>query len=222
MSKAKTTVRELTLEEKIQRALDIQEVQNVMSKHAYYHGLGLNFEELENIWTKKAPNASFAMNVGYWVGYDSIYNAYGTIHLANQKADLARLLVNYPSVAEDALGAGTLIMHCLTTPIIEIAGDGQTAKAMWYTPGQVTGIGSDGYPSAQWMWEKYGVDFINEEGEWKIWHMQICTDCSCDVAGNTSWVTSATTSAAAPALVLKDAETATINLPQNAGTLLDL
>ncbi|MBP2655086.1 MAG: hypothetical protein H6Q73_2655 [Firmicutes bacterium] len=198
--------RELTLEEKVQKALDINEVQIVMSKHEYYHALGTNIEELENIWTKTAPDVSFALNAGYWVGYDSIMNAYGTIHQANLEADLARLRVNYPDVAEDALGAGILMMHTLTTPIIEIAGDGQTAKGMWYTPGQVTGIGSDGYPSAQWMWEKYGVDFIKEDGVWKIWHMLICTDCSCDVAGNTSWVTDATTTS-----VLKDAETATVN-----------
>jgi len=207
--------RELTFEEKVQKALDIQEVQNVMSKHAYYHGLGLNIEELENIWTQKAPNATFAQNTGYWVGYDSIYNAYGTIHLANQKAALALLRENYPDVDADALGAGTLIMHCLTTPIIEIAGDGQTAKGMWYTPGQVTEIGGTGYPSAMWIWEKYGVDFVKEDGEWKIWHMHICTDCTCPVAGDTSWVTSATTTtsvaSAAPTRVFKDTETATVS-----------
>ncbi|MBP2655085.1 MAG: hypothetical protein H6Q73_2654 [Firmicutes bacterium] len=198
--------RELTLEEKVQKALDINEVQIVMSKHAYYHGLGQNIEELEAIWTKKAPNATFAQNTGYWVGYDSIMNAYGTIHLANQEAALALLRANYPDVAEDALGAGTLLMHTLTTPIIEIAGDGQTAKGLWYTPGQVTEIGGDGYPSAMWIWEKYGVDFVKEDGEWKIWHMHICTDCTCPVAGDTSWVTEATTSA-----VLKDTETATVS-----------
>jgi hypothetical protein len=203
-----SATRELSLEEKIQRALDIQAVQNVMSKHEYYHALGANIDELETIWSKKAPDVSFAQNTGYWVGYDSIYTYYGTDHIINEKADLARLRVNYPSVAADALGAGTLMMHTLTTPIIEIAGDGQTAKGMWYTPGQVTGIGSDGYPNAQWMWEKYGVDFIKEDGEWKIWHMQICTDFSCEVAGGT-WVTSATSTAAASS-VLKDSETSNI------------
>ncbi|MBP2643367.1 MAG: hypothetical protein H6Q67_1254 [Firmicutes bacterium] len=207
--------RELALEEKIQKALDIQAVQNVMSKHAYYHGLGLNIEELENIWSKTAPNVSFAQNSGYWVGYDSIYTYYGTDHTANEKASLARLKVNYPSLTDDDLGAGILIMHCLTTPIIEIAGDGQTAKGMWYTPGQITEIGGDGYPNAAWMWEKYGVDFIKEDGEWKIWHMQICTDCGCPVAGDTSWVTSATTSAAVPVAngVLKASETTTTSSP---------
>jgi hypothetical protein len=26
------------------------------------------------------------------------------------------------------------------------------------------------------MWEKYGVDFIREDGKWKIWHMKVYTD----------------------------------------------
>ncbi|MBP2642833.1 MAG: hypothetical protein H6Q67_720 [Firmicutes bacterium] len=193
--------RELTLEEKIQRALDIQEVQNVMSKHAYYHGLGLHLEEFGDIWAKKAKDISFAENSGYYVGYDSIYYFYVTLHDEKLKTNLALMQKNYPDLTDDDLGAGTLIMHTLTTPIIHIAGDGQTAKAMWYTPGQVTEIGDDGYPYAMWLWEKYGVDFIKEDGEWKIWHLQICSDCSCPVAGDTSWVTEETTSSTAPATV---------------------
>ncbi|MBP2642832.1 MAG: hypothetical protein H6Q67_719 [Firmicutes bacterium] len=189
--------RELTLEEKIQRALDIQEVQNVMSKHAYYHGLGLHEKELEDIWAKQAKDISFGEGVGYWIGWDSIYNFYVTLHTSKWETALAAMQVNYPDLTEDDLGAGTLIMHTLTTPIIHIAGDGQTAKGMWYTPGQVTEVGGDGYPSASWIWEKYGVDFIKEDGEWKIWHLMVCSDCTCPVAGDTSWVTEETTSSAA-------------------------
>lgn len=24
-----------------------------------------------------------------------------------------------------------------------------------------------------WLWVRYGVDFIKEAGEWKIWHLQV-------------------------------------------------
>jgi hypothetical protein len=58
-----------------------------------------------------------------------------------------------------------MIMHTLTTPIIEVAGDGKTAKGMWYSPGQVTEVGQDGKPMAMWMWEKYGADF---ERRWQV------------------------------------------------------
>jgi hypothetical protein len=27
-----------------------------------------------------------------------------------------------------------------------------------------------------WMWERYGADFANEDGEWKIWNLHTYTD----------------------------------------------
>ena len=28
------------------------------------------------------------------------------------------------------------------------------------------------------MWEKYGVDFVLEDGKWKVWHMHVYTDAA--------------------------------------------
>ncbi|WP_406482319.1 nuclear transport factor 2 family protein [Streptomyces sp. NBC_01615] len=170
---------ELTAEQKIQKVLDIHEVQNVMSRHAYYHGLGKNAEELEAIWVKETPEPTFAQNQGYYVGYESIAYYYGELNRIMQRANLKLLRQHYPELAEsdDNLGAGNLIMHPLTTPIIEIAGDGETAKGMWYSPGQVTEVMPPDYkPVANWIWEKYGVDLVREGGHWKIWHMHVYTD----------------------------------------------
>jgi hypothetical protein len=167
-----------TLEQRIQRMEDIQVIHNVMSVHAYLHGELRNGEELELIWCKKAPDPSFTQNQGKYVGYDSIRYYYGEICERMKKANLQNLRKVFPHVEDvpENLGAGTMIMHTLTTPKIEVAGDGQTAKGVWYSPGQVTEVGPDGRPTANWIWEKYGVDFIKEDDEWKIWHMQVCTD----------------------------------------------
>ena len=72
----------------------------------------------------------------------------------------------------------------LTTPLIEIAGVGQTAQAMWYTPGYICGHGGPMDPDdapldGQWMYERYAIDFIKEDGEWKIWHFFVGTDLGC-------------------------------------------
>jgi len=80
-------------------------------------------------------------------------------------------------MAAGSVGAqgGNFFMRTLTTPIIEIAGDGKTAKGLWYSIGQsVRGsIDESGKISVGtgWMWEKYGVDFVKENGKWKIWHL---------------------------------------------------
>jgi len=98
---------------------------------------------------------------------------YGELNEKNRKKNLEMVSKLYPEIenVKENEGIGSMIMHTLTTPIIEVAGDGRTAKGMWYSPGQVTEIGSDGKPIAMWMWEKYGVDFVKEGGKWKLWHI---------------------------------------------------
>ena len=174
--------KQLTLEQKVQKALDIAEVQNVMSKHAYYHGVGYHLQELKEIWVKEdgefAATASFGQNHGYWVGMKRIKQTYGELNERNRKKNLEMVSKLHPEVknVKENEGVGSMIMHTLTTPITEIAGDGKTAKCVWYSPGQVTEVGRDGKPMAMWMWEKYGVDFVEEDGKWKIWHIHMYTD----------------------------------------------
>jgi hypothetical protein len=66
-------------------------------------------------------------------------------------------------------------MHTQETPVIEVAGDGKTAKGIWYSIGLAVrgSVDENGNTSVGtgWMWEKYGVDFIKEDGGWKIWHL---------------------------------------------------
>jgi hypothetical protein len=175
----------LTLEQKVQRALDYQEIQNVMSKHMYYHAIGKHDEELNDIWAKD-HEISWTSNSGTWIG-ESFKYAYDTIHKKSDQANLERVIKIHPEVEnkKENWGIGTLIIHTLTTPLIEVAEDGQTAKGIWYSPGIMSEIGWDGKPSAQYMWEKYAVDFVKESDEWKIWHVHMYYDAVYDV--NKSW-----------------------------------
>lgn len=59
----------------------------------------------------------------------------------------------------------------LTTPIIEVAGDLETAKALWWCPGAGSIVKEETEPQAVWLWGMLGVDFICVEEEWKIWHL---------------------------------------------------
>jgi hypothetical protein len=72
-------------------------------------------------------------------------------------------------------GIGQMLIHQLTSPYIEIAADGKTAQGLWYAPGQVT-VAHPDTVDAMWMYERYGVDFVKENGEWKMWHMFVGTD----------------------------------------------
>jgi hypothetical protein len=180
-------MKEMTLEQKVQRALDYQEIQNVMSKHMYYHGAGLHKEELRKIWAQKTPGVTWTNQMGVWEGMDSIWQFYGEANEKRQKVNLEKISQLYPEVEnkKENYGVGTLVTHTLTTAIIEVARDGKTAKGVWYSPGQVTEVGKDLKPMAMWMWEKYGVDFVKEDGEWKIWHIHMFYDFA--VPPGTSW-----------------------------------
>lgn len=171
-----------TLEEKVQRALDYQEIQNVMARHVYYHSMGKHIEELEKIWVKKALDPSFAVNEGKWIGMDVLKKFYGLMSIEERQRDLKLLMKHFSELEykEENYGAGYLTVHPLTTPLIEIANDGQTAKAVWYSNGAVTGISQvNGLPEAFWCWEKYGADFAREDGVWRLWHLHMYTDFLC-------------------------------------------
>jgi hypothetical protein len=65
---------------------------------------------------------------------------------------------------------GILHIHAMLSPVIEVAGDGKTAKGVWDSFGaSVNGPDDIG----GWLWTKYGVDFVKEDGVWKIWHLQV-------------------------------------------------
>jgi len=177
---------ELTPEQMARKAFDAIEVQNVFSRHEYFHQVGYHLKELDAIWVKDdgqyGKTASFGNNTGWWVGMEKIRKTYGFMNEENRKKQLSAVCKLHPEVKNipENEGIGTNIMHTLTTPIIEVAGDGKTAKAMWYSPGQITEVNEDGTPRAGWMWERYGVDFVKEDGLWKIWHMKMYSDFMCE------------------------------------------
>ena len=143
-----------------QRAVDVQDLQNTMGWHVWYHAHYLNNVELDKVWVTTKPyvdTAVWAQNSNYWQGMNAIRAYYG------------------PKV-DQKKQAGGFQFHTLTSPIIVIADDRKTAKGVWYTPGMV-----GGYRGGSWLWERYGVDFVNENGTWKIWHLHVYTDFGAQV-----------------------------------------
>jgi hypothetical protein len=164
-----------------ERALAMLEVQNVFSKHAFYHQVGKFCEEMEDLWVKEnGPNAATAQwtNGGRVQNFAEIKANYCTNHYKSLQQILTNLSKVVPSVKDipENVGAGNeYVMHTQETPVIEVAGDGKTVKGLWYSIGigVRANVNKDGTytKSTEWMWEKYAVDFIKEDGKWKIWHL---------------------------------------------------
>ena len=170
------------------------EIENLMALHTYYHASVQNREELLNCWSQTRPDeVVWSQNFGRWVSMDHLMPLYGNDNWYPTGLSLkAQIAEAHPEIAEeiynlDGRALTEMPVHVLASPIIEIAEDGMHARGVWYTPGFA--LRHDfikGGASVMWMWEKYGADFIYENGQWRFLHLLICMDMVCG-ADNGDW-----------------------------------
>ena len=170
--------------EELDRANDAWEIQNVMSWHVMYHCYGEHRAEMLNIWVQEPENqatASFGQNQGFMAGYGTIWEGYVEGHdqswLSSAKRYCQNNGIDVSGMTDEEIldvygGVGQLLLHVTTTGIVEVAKDGKTAKAFWYSPGMIAESGSTGNT----IWEAYGADFVKEGDTWKLWHLHMFTD----------------------------------------------
>ena len=140
-------------------------VENLFNRYMYLHN-AFQDEQIIPLWVKRGHP-----------GHPRPLHERGRVHRVRQRHPLP------PGPAEPE---GKLILHATTTPVIEVAADGKTAKGVWlmagtesgltdpevakefpdmYSPGEVLGK----KVWAHWVWCKYAIDFLKQDGEWKIW-----------------------------------------------------
>lgn len=146
-------------------------MENVFSKYMHLHN-HFEDENIKPLWVKRGTPGIQAQytNNGVYTNYDSIM-AYHT---------------GRPSPI------GKLILHETTTPLIEVAEDGETAKGFWLMAGVESGTSRPEHVGtmpeflyepesanvdgkrvwAHWVWCQYAIDFLKQDGEWKIWRFR--------------------------------------------------
>ena len=160
------------LELELERTQAVIQCQNLMSRVSWLHTMGLHSaKEFFDLFTSHTPDAKVEMTWGVYEGMK-----------AAKKCAMDHVSMEGEGATREK---GQLHMHTLTTPIIEVARDGKTAKGVWISPGIETGR-VDGKMKASWCWLKYGVDFIKEDGIWKIWHQHNYEIFTCPY--DKSWV----------------------------------
>jgi hypothetical protein len=137
----------------IERLQAIKELHNLMSKQQWLHMANRN-NEMPELFALKTPGVRVSFgSLGTYEGAESIRRAYNII----------------PSGIP-----GMLALHAVTNSNIEVAADGKTAKGVWLGSGFVASVDKEtGEPKCMWEYNKYGVDFIKEDGQWKYWHFHI-------------------------------------------------
>ena len=177
--------KEYTPEQLLERWEDIHEIENLMGRRSVYKLLVKDREEFDELWSKNDPCLGF--NNGYYKGYDAVkgYAAAlaGYALLRAELAGIARPDALGGKEAGEIVGAGALHVEGITTPLIELAEDRETAKGLFYAIGAEFDYGLAGWASNM-SWGRLGVDFIKEGGKWKILHLVFAEDINTPLGTN--------------------------------------
>lgn len=176
-----------TKEQLASRITNIRAVENVMSKYAFLTYYKRFDEALNKFWTENEP--TLTTNDKKFIGYAAVRRYLvdqGEAETREGNEIMRKLFPEEFSGKKDSemWGAGTAMVHTITTPVIELAEDEKTAKGMFYSLGSCTEIDPEKGPKAYWVWEKYAVDFVKEADGWKIWHLVTMTDFKTPVGEN--------------------------------------
>jgi hypothetical protein len=148
VSELESTVRELAA--RVKRLEDTLEIQKLQSRYVHM----LFTQRFEHI-----VDECFALklaDVSVEFSDSGVYRGLASVRALYQAFAATR---NIP---------GFFILHTTVNPYIEIAADGHSARSHWLSPGAA---GSN--TSAAWIWGPYYIDYVKEEGRWRIAHSNL-------------------------------------------------
>ena len=158
-------------EKRISRWEDQREIKNLMGRFTRALLHKEEREILTRFWSSR-EDICLGLNDGWYLGRESVGGYYA--YLAEKMALSDELIkARFHGLAElqNAKGIGYLEMKALSTDLVEVAEDGCTAKGMWGCSGQLPEFTTSG-PVTNLTFGTYAVDFVREDGEFKILHMQ--------------------------------------------------
>ncbi len=135
-----------------QKAVDLGDIQNLVGLYSNY-AYSNQYGKLPDLFALNTEGVRYSVPMAI-TGGEAI------------KAELLRRQAKHDA-GEDPIGM--LHVHPMTTPVIVVAGDGKTAKGVWDSFGPDIANAEE---VGNWLYIKKAVDFIKEDGVWKIWHMQ--------------------------------------------------
>lgn len=156
------------LEARLARREDRDEIENLVAVHQYYMTGNQGERAFDELYADRPDVTNEIGASGVYFGRKKARTYYEKEHVP-----------------------GRLFVHTLTTPDIVISKDRSTAKGLWFTVGVESDAGdlgpnppqtmedrelltsrtADGKDyMAEWLWGKLEIDFVRENGVWKIWH----------------------------------------------------
>lgn len=163
----------MTTEQLVSRWEDRRFLKNLMGKYVVSFLLKRERTMFEDFWSRR-EDICLGENEGWYLGPKGVHSFFQARDRHNcQVRDL--LVKLFPEEAkgkseEELYGIGILEDRTISNCVLEIAGDGETAKGMWCEFASVTDVTKKG-PLSHWVMGYYAADFIREEGSWKLWHV---------------------------------------------------
>ncbi len=183
---------QFSTEQLVDRWEDQRDIKNLMGKYMNYLIMNMDGQVFDDLWAQERNDVCLGFNDGWYVGAGAVsgyYEAYAKRHAL--VAEVMQKKFPKPSPEglgdkspEDIYGIGTFRSYPIIDPVIKIAVDGKTAKGLWYCQGSHALVTEAG-PTSSWTWGYYAADFVRENDNWKLWHLQATNDVECRCG--TSW-----------------------------------
>lgn len=151
-----------------------RDIRNIMGRISADYSVREEAQIFERYWSRR-DDVCLGVNEGWYSGPDAVAGYYRAL---GEEIALAAKCVqkDFPEklgdkTEEELYGIGAMSYIPFDSQVIEIADDGATAKGLFNIRGSYSRVTASG-PIAYWLFGWAAVDFIMEDGAWKIWHMQ--------------------------------------------------
>lgn len=166
---------------------DQRDLKNLMGKLCYTILLKQEDQMISRFWSAQ-EDICLGTNRGWYLGREAVSGYYSAVyrHTAEATAFLKKAFPDRMEklTEQEQFGAGSMDVKPMDTAVIEIAGDGESARGIWYSRGTYNDLTPQG-PLAFWELGIYACDFVREDGQWKVLHLLQLTDIH--TPGGRSW-----------------------------------
>ena len=163
-------MKEFTPMELLERLEWRREIRNVMGRISHDYAIKQEAQVYDRYFSRR-EDVCLGLNNGYYKGAAAVKGYYDALgeEIRRSSALIAKMFPReLEGKTEDELyGVGMISYLPFESQVIEIADDGRTAKGIWNVRGSTSRLTAAG-PVANWIFGWAAVDFVLEDGEWKI------------------------------------------------------
>lgn len=168
-------MKEFSPQELLDRLEWRREVRNIMGRISHDYAVKQEAQVYERYFSRR-EDVCLGLNNGYYKGAGAVSGYFKA--LGDEIALGSQLLQKmFPQelgskTAEEVYGVGMISYVPFESQVIEIADDGESAKGIWNVRGSTCRLTEAG-PVANWIFGWAAVDFVKEDGAFKILNLQL-------------------------------------------------